>query len=602
MDQTVDSEALMKSSLGSLAEAALRAAGESFRRYFEESPLAMILVEPDGMRVAGANRQALAVFGYAAGELLGKSIEALTYPGDVIVSPEMYARVQRAGAGELALEKRYLRRDGSWFWAALAVTALRAPDGALTLLTGTLIDITHFKQAQDENRASVAFYRMAGRTARVGPWAVELPARTMIWSDEIRAALGVPPGARPSLPEAMGFLAPAARARAAETLENCIQAGVPFDEEWPVVTASGQGITCRFVGEALRDAAGNIYRVQGSFQDISHLKQFDAALHESNERLNLFVEYAPAALAMFDREMHYLAVSRRWVRDYGLEGREILGISHYEIFPEIGDAWKQAHRRGLAGEVVRREEDLFVRADGARQWVRWEIRPWRKAAGEVGGIVIFSEDITEVVRAREAIATHASELEEAMHGTLLAVSNMVEQRDPYTAGHERRVGIIAGDIAREMGWPEQQCKDLELIGLVHDIGKIAVPVEILTKPSRLSPMEYELVKQHVTRSYEILKDVKFRIPVAEIIYQHHERMDGSGYPRGLRGREILPAARILAVADVAESMAAHRPYRPALGLEAALGELTARSGQLYDAEVVATLERMVRYRGYTLPE
>jgi PAS domain S-box-containing protein len=474
MDQPLDSEVLMKSTLGTLAEAVLHAAGEPFRQFFEESPLAMILVEPSRMLIAGANRQALAVFGYAADELVGKSIEALTYPGDVVVTGEKYAELHGSHPGALALEKRYLRRDGSWFWAALAVTALRTPDGAISLFTGTVVDITHFKR-------------------------------------------------------------------------------------------------------------------------------FDAALRESNERMSLFVEYAPAALAMFDRDMRYLAASRRWMRDYGLKA-DIVGNSHYEVFPEIPERWKDAHRRGLAGEVVRNDEDLFVRADGFRQWLRWEIRPWRAATGEVGGIVIFSEDITELVRAREATATHASELEEAMHGTLLAVSNMVEQRDPYTAGHERRVGIIARDIAREMGWPEQQCRDLELIGLVHDIGKIAVPVEILTKPSRLSAMEYELVKQHVTRSYEILKDVKFRIPIAEIIYQHHERMDGSGYPRGLRGREILPAARILAVADVAESMAAHRPYRPALGLEAALGELTGRSGSLYDAEVVATLERMVRYRGYTLPE
>ena len=188
-----------------------------------------------------------------------------------------------------------------------------------------------------------------------------------------------------------------------------------------------------------------------------------------------------------------------------------------------------------------------------------------------------------------------------MQGTLLAVSNMVEMRDPYTAGHERRVGLIAGAIAHELGWDEARCRDLEMIGLVHDIGKIAVPSEILTKPSRLSKLEMELMKGHAQAGYDILKDVPFRTPVAEIIRQHHERLDGSGYPRGLKGDEILPEARVLAVADVLESMSSHRPYRPAVGIDAALAELMNNQGTLFDPEVVGAAVRLVRERSYALP-
>lgn len=204
-------------------------------------------------------------------------------------------------------------------------------------------------------------------------------------------------------------------------------------------------------------------------------------------------------------------------------------------------------------------------------------------------------------QAEEKIVAYVQLLEESMQGTLQAVSNMVEQRDPYTAGHERRVGIIAADIAREMGWTEEKCHELQLIGLVHDLGKIAIPAEILSKPGRLTPLEYDMVKSHVERGYEILKDVKFPLPIADIIRQHHERMDGSGYPQKLKGQEILIEARILAVADVVESMAAHRPYRAALGIEAALKEITDHRDTSFDASVVDALLKLVREKGYQLP-
>lgn len=207
----------------------------------------------------------------------------------------------------------------------------------------------------------------------------------------------------------------------------------------------------------------------------------------------------------------------------------------------------------------------------------------------------------ENVGAYEKITGYASQLEKSMRDILQAVANMTEQRDPYTSGHERRVGIIATDIAREMGWSDDRCEGLLLIGQVHDIGKIAIPTEILTKPGRLTPLEYQLVQGHVEKGYEILKHVEFPLPIAEVIRQHHERMDGSGYPRGLKSDEILPEARILAAADVLESMSSHRPYRPALGNEAALKEIGDHKGTKYDPAVVSALFNLMHEKGYVIP-
>ena len=189
-----------------------------------------------------------------------------------------------------------------------------------------------------------------------------------------------------------------------------------------------------------------------------------------------------------------------------------------------------------------------------------------------------------------------------MQSTLHAVAKVVEAHDPYTAGHELRVGQIAADIAREMGWSEEKCNTLQLIGLVHDIGKMSIPFEILSKPGKLSAIEYELVKTHAEQGYQILRDVEFPLPIAEIIREHHERMDGSGYPQGMKGENTLPESRILAVADVLEAMASNRPYRAALGIDAAISEIETHSGSLFDPEVVDAMLRLFREKDYHLPE
>lgn len=203
---------------------------------------------------------------------------------------------------------------------------------------------------------------------------------------------------------------------------------------------------------------------------------------------------------------------------------------------------------------------------------------------------------------RQSIASQARQLEEAIDGTMLAVARMVELKDPYTSGHQRRVGIISHDIALEMGWDAKRRETLRRAATVHDIGKIGIPSELLTKPTKLMSTEFSLIQIHADMGYRILKDVDFLMPLAQIVLQHHERLNGSGYPLGLTAGDILPEARIVAIADVFEAMISHRPYRPALGMQSALEELTDHSGTLYDADAVAALARLVRDQNYQIPE
>jgi len=211
-----------------------------------------------------------------------------------------------------------------------------------------------------------------------------------------------------------------------------------------------------------------------------------------------------------------------------------------------------------------------------------------------------SEVRTERKRAEGALAASAERLKKALGATVLAIASVVETRDPYTAGHQRRVAHLAGDIATEMAIPSEKIEGIRVAGSIHDLGKISVPAEILSTPRKLTVTEFMLIKIHPQTGYDILKNIEFPWPIAQIVLQHHERMDGSGYPNGLKGEEILLEARILCLADVVEAMASHRPYRPAIGIEAALDEIENNKGTLYDADVVDVCLRLFREKGFKL--
>jgi len=203
-------------------------------------------------------------------------------------------------------------------------------------------------------------------------------------------------------------------------------------------------------------------------------------------------------------------------------------------------------------------------------------------------------------RAKVELQRALDGLKKSMSVTIQVMVSAIEARDPYTAGHQIRAANLACAIAEEMGLSQEQIEGIRMAGSIHDIGKLAIPAEILTKPTKLTPLEFSLIKEHSTSGHEMLREVESQWPLAEIVFQHHERMNGSGYPRQLKGDEILMEARILAVSDVVESMASHRPYRPSLGIEAALEEIEKNKGILYDDSVVDACLRLFRQKNFYL--
>jgi len=250
-------------------------------------------------------------------------------------------------------------------------------------------------------------------------------------------------------------------------------------------------------------------------------------------------------------------------------------------------------------EVIRlSNQALLIKKEGIEIPVDYSHSALTDGKEDILGSVLVFRDITERKRAEEELQRSFKKVKKILEEIIHAISLVVEMRDPYTAGHQRRVANFSCAIAKELGLPKEQIDGIHMAGIIHDIGKIYVPGEILSKPARLNEAELSLVKNHPRVGYDILKKIEFPWPIAEIVLQHHERIDGSGYPQGLSGEEILLEARILGVADVIEAMSSHRPYRPSLGLDWAFQEISENRGVLYDPEVVDTCLRLFREKRF----
>jgi len=335
-----------------------------------------------------------------------------------------------------------------------------------------------------------------------------------------------------------------------------------------------------------------------SNRDITEERRTRASLQQSEERFkNLFQESPIPTFTWQKRGGDFFLVDYNQAALQITKGKvcNMLGRSALDLYkdrPQILGDMKSCFEEQ---SIVRRELTSRHFAPGRQMFVHYAFVP-------PDLIIVHTEDQTERKEGEQKLQEAISSLRKAVLATVQVMVAAVETRDPYTAGHQVRSADLARAIAKEMGLPQDKIDGIRMAGSIHDIGKLAIPVEILTKPKKLSDMEFSLIKLHARKGYEMLKHVASPWPLAEIVHQHHERMNGSGYPRGLKGEEIILEARILAVADVVESMASHRPYRPALGLAEALAEIELRKGELYDANAADACLRLFREKNFRFEE
>ncbi len=324
-----------------------------------------------------------------------------------------------------------------------------------------------------------------------------------------------------------------------------------------------------------------------------------AQLRKSEEKYRALFEDSRDAIYISATEGELIDFNQSTLDLFGYSREEMIGMSTKSVFVNADEYNKFQEEIAQKGSV-REFGAKLCKKDGAEMdcLITSTVRLARdKTILGYQGII---RDISELVSGRRQIEKTLKELREALGGTIEAMALTVETRDPYTAGHQRRVSNLARAIATEMGISEDQIQGIRLAGVIHDIGKISVPGEILSKPGKISKNEFGIIKEHPQVGHNILNTVDFPWPIAKIVLQHHERMDGSGYPDGISGENIILEARILAVADVVEAMASHRPYRASLGIDIALREVLKNRGSFYDPKVVDACLRLFNEKDYRL--
>ncbi len=389
-------------------------------------------------------------------ELLGAGGE----PEPIETRPALRALRGESGAD---VEYTLRRKDTGETWiGSYSYAPIRDKDGAITGAVAIARDVTEKKRAETALRESEEFLREAQRIAGLGVHVQDFSTGAWSASDVLRGILGAGPDDDLSFPKLSALVHPEDRAAfGACFTEDTLRKGKPFDLEHRIIRKSDRNVRwVRAVGHIENDSHGNPVKVRGTVRDITERKLEQAALRESKELLRLFIEQAPVALAMFDREMRYLAVSRHWLTQYDLVGQEIIGRSHYEIHLDLPERFKEAHRRGLAGETVKSDEDRYNQADGKERWVRWQIVPWRAGDGSVGGILIFAEDITERKASQEAL----ERAEQTFRGIFEAAPEGIFQTTP--AGKLLAVNP-AGAIM--LGYSSWENPNSVVHDLAHDI-------------------------------------------------------------------------------------------------------------------------------------
>lgn len=353
---------------------------------------------------------------------------------------------------------------------------------------------------------------------------------------------------------------------------------------------------------AIQDDKKNVDKVVILTEDITKRQQSEEKLLRTQLRLAILFKYVPNIILYetggeedFISENIYGLLGYP-AEDFIKEKTKFSSLIHQEDKEYINQKyaeWEKAGKKDLLTLWFR-----VKKADGSYMWIEdrmVEITPESKKKYRAGVKI----DITNLKLAEEELKESYKKLQRLLEETVNGLVSAVEMRDPYTAGHQRRVAILATALAKEMGLTEKQIEGINLAALVHDIGKINVPAEILSKPGKLTPTEFNLIKTHPQTGYDILKSIEFPWPVAEMVLQHQERYDGSSYPQGLKGENIDLKARILSVADVIEAMSSHRPYRPSLGIDAALDEIEKNRGILYDPDVVDACLILFHEKGFS---
>lgn len=544
-------------------------------------------------RITFCNPISMKYFDYALADLIGKHYTEFIRPDFRKEMEQFYGRQFVKNIPITYHEFPLLPRDKGDVWLGQHVQLI-IDDGQIVGFHAIARDITDRKRVEEALRESEKRYRLLVENAHEAILVIQDGAVKFVNSKTV-ASFGYSEAELLSIP-VLELIHPEDRDAVIQRyLQKLDGDATPSLHSYRIM--HGDGRTQWIEVSSVLIAWENRPATLNLIMDITDRKKTEEALRESEEKYRLIFEYSPLGHFYFDEKGIIVTCNDNFVKLIGSSKEAIVGINML-LLPD--KKLVESIQKALNGDTAFYEDVYHSTTAGKATPVRAFFAPIKIGdKGILGGVAII-EDVTNHKRAEEDLKKSLEQLRRAMQATIQALSQIVETKDPYTSGHQKRTTNLARAIATEMHLSSDQIEGIRVAGAIHDIGKLSVPAEILSKPSKLAAAEYSLIKEHARQGYEILKDVESPWPLAEIVHQHHERMDGSGYPRGLKGEKILIEARILAVADVVEAMASYRPYRPALGIDKALEEIEKNKGVLYDILAADACLRLFKEKGFKI--
>jgi len=571
---------------------------QRFRAFVEHSSDIIVILNLEGI-ITYINPAVEKVLGFKPEERIGARGFELVHPDDMQFLADSFNTLSTETNFPVIQGEIHLRhKDGSWR-PLEAVGSNQVNNNVVEAIIVNYRDITERKLAEAALRQEQQFSKLVLDNLPGIFYLYTYPEnRLMLWNKQVETLLGF------NAEELRGRLvtewfAPENREAALKAIEEVFETGLS-SRELPLLMKDGQQKPFCLTG--VKFEAHDRFYYMGIGTDVTDRKQIEDSLQKSEENFRRSLDDSPLGVRISTIEGETIYANRAVLDIYGYDSiEELRKTSIKERYTPKSYAEFQARKeKRLRGEFGPSEYEIsIVRKNGEIR----HLHVFRKEIfwnGKKQSQVVY-QDITDRRHTEEKLRETLGSLRKSNKTTIQVLGIASEARDPYTAGHQKRVADLARTIATEMKLSHDTIEGIRMAGSIHDIGKLSVPAEILSKPTKLTEIELSLIKEHSKSGYEMLKDVESPWPLAQIVHQHHERINGSGYPRNLKGDEILMEARIMAVADVVEAMASYRPYRPALGIEAALEEIEKNKRILYDDTVADTCLKLFREKGYQLP-
>jgi len=434
-----------------------------------------------------------------------------------------------------------------------------------------------YKQAEKELRKERDFNKTLIQTSPVFFVTINAEGKTLMMNETMIKSLGYTSEEVVGRDYLSTFVPQEDRAKLSQVFQELTKDNVPTLNENQIVAKDGQKLLVEWHGRPVFKANGDFDYFFGVGIDITGRKQAEELFKE-------IFNSSPHAIFII-QDGKFKLINPQFTKETGYKEEEVVKFDLFKlIYPKDRKIVREKVIKMLNGELPSGFEYRGINKNGEIRWILQVITSINYQGHRA--ILGSFKDITEIRQVQKELQESYGKLQKTMEGMINTIAKITETRDPYTAGHQLKVSELSTAIAQKMKLPSDKIEGIRIASLVHDIGKIGLPAEILSKPTKLNEIEYSLIKGHSQIGHDILKKVDFLWPVAEIVLQHHEKINGSGYPGGLKGNEILLEARIICVADVVEAMSSHRPYRPARGIGAALEEINQNKGTLYDPEVV----------------